>query len=271
MPARYAELLGPRRGSCGRARAGWPTSTRLSTSPAICGRGRSRPLGGESSGSGSGRGGSIRPRRGTGCARLWRQGQRLDAGELLVRGARRGARLPGAGRRVRVRRVGCSQRRESEVQMESSQKQQTTSERLTNDLRKALEDLRKAGENASGDVRAGIESAVSRIRDASSAATRGGLARSARQLQGLAPEHDGRRARRGREGGSQAPRAASRPGRLEVGRLRSRARLSPAALSPAAVDLGEHALARLAALLLGAKLAKLRPEVLEPRAGPVSG
>ena len=55
--------------------------------------------------------------------------------------------------------------------MESSQKQQTTSERLTNDLRKALEDLRKAGENASGDVRAGIESAVSRIRDASSAAT----------------------------------------------------------------------------------------------------
>jgi vacuolar-type H+-ATPase subunit H len=55
--------------------------------------------------------------------------------------------------------------------MESSQKQQTTSERLTNDLRKALEDLRKAGENASGDVRTGIESAVSRIRDASSAAT----------------------------------------------------------------------------------------------------
>lgn len=55
--------------------------------------------------------------------------------------------------------------------MESSQKQQTTSERLTNDLRNALEDLRKAGENASGDVRAGIESAVSRIRDASSAAT----------------------------------------------------------------------------------------------------
>jgi vacuolar-type H+-ATPase subunit H len=55
--------------------------------------------------------------------------------------------------------------------MESSQKQQTTSDRLTNDLRKALEDLRKAGENASGDVRAGIESAVSRIREASSAAT----------------------------------------------------------------------------------------------------
>jgi vacuolar-type H+-ATPase subunit H len=55
--------------------------------------------------------------------------------------------------------------------MESSQKQQTTSERLTNDLRKALEDLRRAGENASGDVRAGIESAVSRIRDASSSAT----------------------------------------------------------------------------------------------------
>jgi vacuolar-type H+-ATPase subunit H len=55
--------------------------------------------------------------------------------------------------------------------MESSQKQQTTSERLTTDLRKALEDLRKAGESASGDVRTGIESAVSRIRDASSAAT----------------------------------------------------------------------------------------------------
>ena len=46
---------------------------------------------------------------------------------------------------------------------------QSTRDRLSGDLQKALEDLRKAGEEASGDVRSGIESAVSRIRDASSA------------------------------------------------------------------------------------------------------
>jgi vacuolar-type H+-ATPase subunit H len=56
--------------------------------------------------------------------------------------------------------------------MESSQKQQSTRERLSSDLQKALDDLRRAGENATGDVRSGIESAVSRIRDASSTATR---------------------------------------------------------------------------------------------------
>ena len=55
----------------------------------------------------------------------------------------------------------------------SGQTQQSTRERLTKDLQKAMDDLRKAGENASGDVRAGIESAVSRLRDASSAATPG--------------------------------------------------------------------------------------------------
>lgn len=59
--------------------------------------------------------------------------------------------------------------------MESSQTQQSTRERLTGDLQKALDDLRKAGENATGDVRSGIESAASRIRDASSAATSGDL------------------------------------------------------------------------------------------------
>jgi len=55
--------------------------------------------------------------------------------------------------------------------MESGQPQgsQSTRDRLSGDLQKALEDLRKAGEDATGDVRSGIESAVSRIRDASSA------------------------------------------------------------------------------------------------------
>lgn len=55
--------------------------------------------------------------------------------------------------------------------MESSKSEQSTRERISGDLQKALEDLRKAGESASGEVRSGIESAVSRIRDASSAAT----------------------------------------------------------------------------------------------------
>lgn len=57
--------------------------------------------------------------------------------------------------------------------MESSKSQQSTRERLSSDLQKALDDLRKAGESASGDVRSGIESAVTRIRDASSAASPG--------------------------------------------------------------------------------------------------
>jgi hypothetical protein len=55
--------------------------------------------------------------------------------------------------------------------MESSRAQKSTRERVQGDLQKAVDDLRKAGENASGDVRSGIESAVSRIREASSAAT----------------------------------------------------------------------------------------------------
>ena len=45
-------------------------------------------------------------------------------------------------------------------------------ERVTDDLRKAMEDLRVATRNATDDVRSGIESAVSRLRDASSTATR---------------------------------------------------------------------------------------------------
>ena len=57
--------------------------------------------------------------------------------------------------------------------MESSQTQKSTRERLSSDLQKAMQDLRKAGESASGDVRAGIESAASRIRDASSTASAG--------------------------------------------------------------------------------------------------
>ena len=59
--------------------------------------------------------------------------------------------------------------------MESSQSEKSTRERVSNDLQKALEDLRKAGENATGDVRSGIESAVTRIRDASGAASSGDL------------------------------------------------------------------------------------------------
>jgi vacuolar-type H+-ATPase subunit H len=57
--------------------------------------------------------------------------------------------------------------------MESSQSSggQSTRDRVQSDLQKALDDLRKAGESASGDVRDGIESAVTRIRDASSAAS----------------------------------------------------------------------------------------------------
>ena len=59
--------------------------------------------------------------------------------------------------------------------MESSQSGKSTRERVSSDLQKALEDLRKAGENATGDVRSGIESAVTRIRDASGAASSGDL------------------------------------------------------------------------------------------------
>lgn len=59
--------------------------------------------------------------------------------------------------------------------MESSQSEKSTRERVSSDLQKALEDLRKAGENATGDVRSGIDSAVTRIRDASGAASSGDL------------------------------------------------------------------------------------------------
>jgi hypothetical protein len=59
--------------------------------------------------------------------------------------------------------------------VESSQSGKSTRERVSSDLQKALEDLRKAGENATGDVRSGIESAVTRIRDASGAASSGDL------------------------------------------------------------------------------------------------
>jgi hypothetical protein len=55
--------------------------------------------------------------------------------------------------------------------MESSKSQQSTRERISGDLQRALDDLRRAGESASGEVRSGIESAVARIRDASSSAT----------------------------------------------------------------------------------------------------
>jgi hypothetical protein len=59
--------------------------------------------------------------------------------------------------------------------VESSQSEKSTRERVSSDLQNALEDLRKAGENATGDVRSGIDSAVTRIRDASGAASSGDL------------------------------------------------------------------------------------------------
>jgi hypothetical protein len=59
--------------------------------------------------------------------------------------------------------------------VESSQSEKSTRERVSSDLQKALEDLRRAGENATGDVRSGIESAVTRIRDASGSASSGDL------------------------------------------------------------------------------------------------
>jgi hypothetical protein len=39
---------------------------------------------------------------------------------------------------------------------------------VSGNLQKALDDLRSAGENATGEVRAGIDAAVERLRDASS-------------------------------------------------------------------------------------------------------
>ena len=79
------------RRSSGRPRRFWPTSTRASTAPATCGRGRSRPICARTCASGSGRRGSSRTRRERCCAGLWRDGQRLDAEELL--GELTGARL----------------------------------------------------------------------------------------------------------------------------------------------------------------------------------
>jgi vacuolar-type H+-ATPase subunit H len=56
--------------------------------------------------------------------------------------------------------------------MEAGKTEQDRRERVTDDLRKAMEDLRVATRNATEDVRSGIESAVSLLRDASSTATR---------------------------------------------------------------------------------------------------
>ncbi|MDP9228230.1 MAG: hypothetical protein M3M99_04160 [Actinomycetota bacterium] len=42
---------------------------------------------------------------------------------------------------------------------------------LSDNVQKAIDDLRAAGEKATGEVRSGIESAVSRLRDASGGAT----------------------------------------------------------------------------------------------------
>jgi chromosome segregation ATPase len=49
--------------------------------------------------------------------------------------------------------------------------EQDRRERVTEHLRKAMEDLREASKKATGDVRSGIESAMSRLRDASSTVT----------------------------------------------------------------------------------------------------
>ena len=88
-----------RSGARGRGRPGSPTSTRASTSPTTCAPGRSRRPGGGRCASASASAGSRSPRRRV-ARGLWRQGQRLAADELL-RDARRGARLRGAGGGVR--------------------------------------------------------------------------------------------------------------------------------------------------------------------------
>jgi hypothetical protein len=55
--------------------------------------------------------------------------------------------------------------------MEAGKTEQDSRERMTDNLRRAMDDLREARKKTTGDVRSGIESAMSRLRGASNAAT----------------------------------------------------------------------------------------------------
>jgi uncharacterized protein YicC (UPF0701 family) len=55
--------------------------------------------------------------------------------------------------------------------MDAGKTEQDRRERITDNLRRAVEDLREARKKPGGDVRSGIQSAMSRLRDASNAAT----------------------------------------------------------------------------------------------------
>jgi uncharacterized protein YicC (UPF0701 family) len=55
--------------------------------------------------------------------------------------------------------------------MEAGKIEQDRRERITDNLRRAVEDLREARKKPGGDMRSGIQSAMSRLRDASNAAT----------------------------------------------------------------------------------------------------
>jgi uncharacterized protein YicC (UPF0701 family) len=54
--------------------------------------------------------------------------------------------------------------------MEAGKTEQNRRERITDNLRRAVADLREARKEPGGDVRSGIQSAMSRLRDASNAA-----------------------------------------------------------------------------------------------------
>ena len=88
-----------RSASTGRARPTCPTSTRASTPPTTCAPGRSRRTCAAAARALRATSGSPSRRRATCCATLWREGQRLDADELLAAGDRRAARLRRDARR----------------------------------------------------------------------------------------------------------------------------------------------------------------------------
>ena len=213
---------------------------------------------------------------------LWRNGQRLGADGAARRGARGGARLRGAGGGVRRRDVGLpgpSSREggstgwsQAEARAAGGGIERSPQRRARRPSQGGRERQRRRAER--------IDSAIEQIREASSSRSRalrsgGRAARPARERSRLGPERDHRPARRAPEGDRQAPPAAHRRGRRlrRSGgsggvrrRLLRRQRPPSSALLQPLVDLGEHALARLAVLLLGAHLTQLGlREVAEPR------
>jgi hypothetical protein len=98
--------------------------------------------------------------------------------------------------------------------MEAGKTPQGRRERLIHDLEKAMEDLTEASKKASGDVRAGIESAMSRLRDASSTARREQFgpyrerfrSATANLLEGV--EKEARKRREHLQGGKRSPATA---------------------------------------------------------------